>query len=141
MYYRTPRSTVTADVKVTLKIFLILGLTWTFDIIAFIIEPFEQTYIGVEILVIIFLIINASHGMIFFCVVFGSNSTKNRMFFGRRNLARTLSHYYSTFRSTTSSRGATRTTSTGTETLTKGKEGNAVSIRLRTLKNQRETFL
>ena len=59
----------------TLKIFSLLGLTWILDIIAFAIEPYEQSDISVEILVVVFLIINASHGIIFFLVVFFDKST------------------------------------------------------------------
>ena len=91
----------------TLKIFFLLGLTWSLDIIAFALEPYEQSYISVEILVVVFLIINASHGIIFFFVVFFDKSTVKRW---RSNVGRRVSQYYSTVRSTTTSSSSSRRT-------------------------------
>ena len=124
----------------TLKIFFLLGLTWSLDIIAFAIEPYEQSYISVEILVVVFLIINASHGIIFFLVVFFDKSTVKQIeiWFGRSNVGNRVSQYYSTVRSTTtssSSRRRTRSTSLGMIFAKSEKS----STRLRSTKNQPTT--
>ena len=115
--------------KLTLKIFIILGLTWIFDIIAFSMDSYEQSHIAVQILVIIFLIINSSHGLIFFCVVFFTSATiKNmRTWFGRkRSLRRLMSSHYSTFRTRSST---TTSTSTRTRTTSFGLDNNLVSAK------------
>jgi len=147
--------------RLTVKIFIILGLTWILDIVAFTMDSYEQSHIAVQILVIVFLIINSSHGLIFFCVVFFTSATiKNmRTWFGRtRSIRRLMSNHYSTFRSTSSSRSRsntfssnrTRTTSLGNETnlaLAKKLE-NTVSVHhplfaeeTLTLKDHQETAL
>ena len=81
-----------------------LGLSWTLDIIAFAIEPYEQTNISVEILVVVFLVINASHGIIFFFVVFFDKSTIKQMkiWCGKLSASR-VSKEHVTIQSTTKS--------------------------------------
>ena len=113
--------------RLTLKIFIILGLTWILDIVAFTMNSYEQKHIAVEILIIIFLVINSSHGIIFFCVVFFTSATiKNvRTWFGRtRSLRRLMSNHYSTFKSTSSSRSRTTSTSHRTRTTSLGMDTN-----------------
>ena len=115
--------------RLTLKIFIILGLTWILDIVAFSMDSYEQKHIAVEILIIIFLVINSSHGIIFFCVVFFTSATiKNvRTWFGRtRSLRRLMSSHYSTFKSTSSSRSRTTSTSHRTRTTSLGMDTNLV---------------
>ena len=97
--------------------FLILGLTWAFDIIAFALQPYQQSYIGIEILVVVFLVVNSSHGIIFFFVIFfnADNVTtirKTSNYVGRR---------ISTFASRSSTRNSTRTTTIELEPLNSAK--------------------
>ena len=141
IYFRLKQSRAKADVKLTLKIFFLLGLTWIFDIIAFAIEPYEHIYIGVQILIIIFLVINASHGIIFFFVVFLTSSTtkKIKIWCGGTNVGRMMTNYYSIIRtSTTTSSRTTRTTSIGKEPSTRK---TTLQVRIRTSKNLQETQL
>ena len=104
IHFRTTRSRAQSNLKITFKIFLMLGLSWTLDIIAFAIEPYEQTNISVEILVVVFLIINASHGIIFFFVVFFDKSTIKQMkiWCGKLSASR-VSQEHVTIQSTTKS--------------------------------------
>lgn len=124
----------------TLKIFFLLGLTWLLDIIAFVLEPYEQSYISVEILVVVFLIINASHGIIFFLVVFFDKSTVKQIeiWCGRSNFGRRVSQYYSTVRSTTTSSASSRRTRSTSLGMIFAKSEKS-STRLRSTKNQPTT--
>ena len=91
--------------------FFIYGLTWIFDIIAFAIEWYQManteisqtSSLAMEIVLVIFLVINACHGIIFFCIVY--LNTANII-----KAQRTFSSYYSSIRHT-STADRTRATS------------------------------
>ena len=117
-----------ADTQLALKMFFILGLTWTFDIIAFAIEKHqmtntEKTQIGsvaMEIALVVFLVINASHGIIFFCLIYftSANINKIKVWCGLRKARRAFSNYYSSLRHTSTS-NRTRATSIQMDTFSK----------------------
>ena len=113
-----------------------MGLTWTFDIIAFAVQPYEQNHIGIEILVILFLVINASHGVIFFCTIFFNSENISGMQSVRNaNIGRKISNTR-TFRSISSN--TTRTTTDGSDPLT---ESNRKTVRIHVSNTQLETAL
>ena len=142
-YFRARQSRARADVKLTLKIFFLLGLTWIFDIKAFALEPYELSHIEVSILIIIFLVINASHGIIFFFTVFFTSATTKKIstWCGGTNVGRMVSNYYSSLRTTTTSGARTTIThrsSIGKDPLTKKTK---VEVRLNSTKKPHETPL
>ena len=120
MFYRLRQKRAKADTQLTLKMFFILGLTWIFDIIAFAIEKYQMTNteisqtssLAMEIVLVIFLVINASHGIIFFCIVYftHANFKKFIIWCGISKAQRAFSNYYSSIRHT-STANRTRTTS------------------------------
>ena len=67
--------------------FLILGLTWITDIIAWGLKPYEQTSILDHIFGYWSLVINSLQGVILFCVVFSNSAIVKRIrqSFGKTN--------------------------------------------------------
>ena len=95
--------------------FFILGLTWTFDIIAFALQPYERSHIGIDILVIFFLVVNSCHGVIFFCIIFFNSDNVTKMQTTSANFRRRISR----LTLTSSTTNATRSTNIELEPLSR----------------------
>ena len=140
-----------ADTHLTLKMFFILGLTWIFDIIAFAIEKHQMTTtqntqiesVSMEIVLVIFLVINASHGVIFFCIIYftSANIKKIKIWCGLSRARTAFSNYYSSLRHT-STANRTRATSIQMDTFSKATQKSFLqSSRMRSTRANHERDL
>ena len=137
-HFRMRRLQTKKHGNTTLRMFFILGITWTFDIIAFAIQPYETRLVGIEIVLIFFLIVNASHGILFFCIVYftSQNIRRTRIWWGTKNnnFRKTVSNI--TYRCSTKS-----TTSTIIEGVDPLSKNVSIKTRLNMENRQQETAL
>ena len=147
--FRRQTRRANADTQLAIKLFFILGLTWIFDITAFAIEKYQMTKtdisessnLVIESVLVIFLVINASHGIIFFFIIYctSANINKIKIWCGIAKAQRAFSNYYSSLRKTSSS-NRTRNTSIRMSTFRRHSDNTQSSfIRSSRMRSKRAT--